>query len=177
MKPSTIVSRAPWGRSLRAVSFLATALLLGIALLEAFAIPRHLLGGWPWAAATFLPLLILFASLLFAVRSYSLENNMLRVRRLFWHTDISLNSLTSAWASPEAMSGSLRLFGNGGLYSITGIFRNARLGTYRAFATDPRCAVVLELSPRKVVITPEDPDSFVRHLQPLCPSAVTSNRS
>lgn len=163
--------RALWGRPLKAVSAVATALLLGIAALEAVVLPRHLLGGWPWLVATFLPLLILAGSLPFVVRGYVLSPGRLQVQRLLWRTEIPLESLSRAWASPEATSGSLRLFGNGGLFSFTGLFRNKRLGTYRAFFTDATRAVALELPGRNVVVSPESPAEFLAQLQRLCPSA------
>src|SRR5688572_4245788 len=130
MSNPTSAFRAPWGQPLKLVSLFATVLLVGISTLEAFVLPRQLLGGWPWLVGTFMPLLILVASLLFVVRGYSLSPGLLHVQRLLWSTKIPLESLRSAWASPDATSGSLRLLGNGGLYSSTGIFRNSRLGTY-----------------------------------------------
>ena len=59
------------------------------------------------------------------------------------------------------MRGSVRVFGNGGLFSITGRFWNRKLGWYRAYATDPSRAVVLRYPKRTVVITPHDPQHFI----------------
>jgi hypothetical protein len=53
------------------------------------------------------------------------------------------------------------LFGNGGLFSFTGLFRNRSLGTYRAFLTDLHRTVVLHFSKRTVVLSPSAPDDFV----------------
>ena len=170
--PSTFT--APWGTFVRSVSAGATVLLAGIAVLEARVIPRDLLGGWPWWLGVSLPAAILLISLLFVVRGYSLGAGVLYIQRLLWQTELPLESLQAAWASPDAMSGSLRLFGNGGLYSLTGLFRNSRLGNYRAFATDPKRAVVLELERRKVVVTPDSPVDFLRQLQLVCPRATVS---
>ncbi len=46
------------------------------------------------------------------------------------------------------MRGSLRLFGNGGMFSITGLYRNRALGNYRAFVTDLKKTVVLRFMKR-----------------------------
>ncbi|MGD9599211.1 MAG: PH domain-containing protein [Steroidobacteraceae bacterium] len=62
---------------------------------------------------------------------------------------------------PGEMRGSVRLFGNGGLFAITGWFWNRRLGRYRAFATDPDRAVLLEFARGKVLVTPHDPQAFI----------------
>jgi hypothetical protein len=149
----------------------STVLLVAISALQAAVLPRHLLGGWPWLIGTALPLLVPLVSALFVIRGYTVEPAMLRVQRLLWHTDVPLDGLQTAWASPEAMSGSLRIFGNGGLYSLSGHFRNSRLGKFRAFAMDPQNAVVLEFPDRKVVVTPESPQEFLRQLGLVCPAA------
>lgn len=164
--------RAPWSRLLILISWGAGGLLTAIAVLEAVAIPRHLLGGWPWLAATGVPLLIVVGCALFVVRGYALSPGTLHVQRLLWRTRIPLDGLHAAWASPDAMAGSIRLFGNGGLFSFTGLFRNRTLGKYRSFATEPRLAVVLELPQRKVVVTPESPQLFLEHLELVAPGAV-----
>lgn len=169
MSDPTSTFAAPWGRWLKVMSLAGTALLGGVALLQVVVLPRDLLGGWPWLTGTFLPLGILAVCPLFVVRGYSLSPGRLHVQRLLWETVVPLDSLRSAWAAPDAMSGSLRLFGNGGLFSITGLFRSPRLGSYRAFVTDPRLAVVLDLGDRKVVVTPESPDAFLAQLQLVCP--------
>ena len=67
----------------------------------------------------------------------------------------------SVEADPNAMRGSLRTCGNGGLFCFAGAYWNKRLGSYRAFATDPSRSVVLRFSDRVVVMTPERPAEFV----------------
>ena len=68
------------------------------------------------------------------------------------------------------MRRSLRVWGNGGLYSVTGIYQNAALGRYRAFVTDPGQAVVLELPGRRIVISPADPPPFLQGLTAWFPA-------
>ncbi|MFN7139357.1 MAG: PH domain-containing protein, partial [Limisphaerales bacterium] len=86
------------------------------------------------------------------------------IHRLGWVTKFNLGELQSFAADPTAMDGSIRLFGNGGLFAFTGLFRNKKLGNYRAFATDPKRAVVLRLKERVIVVTPDDPFRFVEVL-------------
>ena len=59
------------------------------------------------------------------------------------------------------MEGSLKTMGNGGLFSFSGSFRNKRLGSYRALATDTRRCVVLKFDHKVIVITPDKPKDFV----------------
>jgi hypothetical protein len=115
------------------------------------------------------PLLLLAGALLFIVVSYEVDAGTLRVRRLLWSTSISLDRLEGAWCDPSAMSVSLRIFGNGGLYSITGFFRNPTLGNYRAFVTDPKKAVVLRIASKVVVVSPAEPRAFLEQLLALVP--------
>jgi hypothetical protein len=82
------------------------------------------------------------------VRGYTVTSDTILVQRLFWTTRLPLAGLQSARFEPEAMRWSIRTFGNGGLFSFTGCFRNKLLGAYRAFVTDPRRAVVLRYSGR-----------------------------
>ena len=77
-------------------------------------------------------------------------------------------SRASVWSQrrfePDAMRGSIRTFGNGGAFSFSGFYYNKRLGSYRAFVTDPRRAVVLRYATRRVVLSPAAPDDFVGDL-------------
>jgi len=158
---------APWPAGLWVTSFLATGLL---AVTGYFAVQTIVQKASDPIAETFgavmaatLPLIALGAAL-FVVRGYDLGTRELRIRRLLWSTRIPLDGLSAAAHDPAAMRRSMRLFGNGGLYSYTGLFRSRELGRYRAFVTDPKRAVVLKLPKRTVVISPASPESFLQHL-------------
>lgn len=84
---------------------------------------------------------------------------------MLWTTRIPLKGLKAIRAEPEAMRGSLRLCGNGGLFSFTGWFHNKGLGLYRAFVTHTRRTVVLCLATRTLVVSPADPEAFVRDVE------------
>lgn len=62
------------------------------------------------------------------------------------------------------MRGSLRICGNGGIFSFSGWFWNKRLGAYRALVTDGAKTVVLRFDKRKWVVSPDAPEEFVREL-------------
>lgn len=78
---------------------------------------------------------------------------------------MDLTDLQSVEVDPRAMTKSIRLIGNGGLFCFAGLFKNKHLGKYRAFATNPRNAVVLRFSHRTVVVTPEEPESFAEAIE------------
>ena len=108
-----------------------------------------------------LPLAIILICAVFTVRGYSITNNALLIDRLFWTTRIPLTEFQSAKFDPDATRGSIRTFGNGGFFSFTGYFRSKELGSYRAFMTDRRRAVVLRFLDRVVVVSPDRPQDFV----------------
>jgi Bacterial PH domain len=152
--------RAPWSKSLIVASTFATLVCLG-AVYALWTLPaepsfeplRFWLGS--------LPLAIIFICALFAVRSYSITNDALLIDRLFWTTRVSLNGLQAVRFDPAATHRSIRTFGNGGFFSFTGYFRNKQLGSYRAFMTDRRHAVVLRFRSSVIVISPDRPEDFV----------------
>ena len=102
---------------------------------------------------------------LFTVRGYDVTPDGLYVRRLFWRTRIELAGLREARFDPEALKGSIRLWGNGGLFAFCGLFRNKKLGNFRLFATNLRQFVVLAGRERNVVVTPSNPEEFIRQVR------------
>jgi hypothetical protein len=111
-----------------------------------------------------LTLAIILLSALFTVRGYSITNDALLIDRLFWTTRIPLTELQSVKFDPAATHRSIRTFGNGGFFSFTGHFRNKELGSYRAFMTDRRRAVVLRFPASVIVISPDRPEDFVNRI-------------
>ena len=156
---------APWSASLWVVSLLSVAILLLVCGSIAALVPAWPWGGLPRLLGIYLPLVILLGSALFVIRGYEFDSTELRIQRLLWVTTIPLGGLERAWYDPTSLFRSLRLFGNGGLFSISGLFWNRNLGRYRAFATHPKRAVVLDFGNRKVVVTPEDPERFLKELR------------
>ena len=137
-----------WGTSLKLMTLLALV-VVGFVL---YKVPRP---------ATFAIVAGLLAiSALFMVRNLELAGSQLVIHRPGWAKRYDLSALQDVKVAPDAMQGSLRIFGIGGLFSYVGLFRNSRLGWYRAYATDQRRAVVLRFPDTTVVVTPHDPDAF-----------------
>ncbi|QCS49325.1 hypothetical protein FEK30_07660 [Picosynechococcus sp. PCC 11901] len=156
---NSLFFKAPWSQTLITITILVCVVLLAMVLL--FLIlglqqqnPYFLL----WII---LPIGIVVMTALFMVRGYHLDGDRLYVERLGWRTEIALENLESATYDPTAMDGSLRLFGNGGLFAFTGKFWNKNLGHYNAYATAVRLAVVLKWPNQTIVVTPEKPEQFV----------------
>jgi hypothetical protein len=166
---------APWPASLKLVSAVATLVLAGITVALYRAVPRGTAAPYAEAFGNFtvlLPAVIVAIAALYVVTGYELDDTTLYVRRLLWATPVPLGGLRHAWHDPSAMYRSIRLFGNNGLYAVTGIYQNSTLGRYRAFLTDRAQAVVLQLGSRVVVVSPAHPRAFLGQLASRFPHAV-----
>ncbi len=164
-------SAAPWPVSLKVTSAAGSLLLLAVAYGALKAVPptgfAHAFGS----VVACVPPAIALVGALFVVRGYEIDRTRLCIHRLLWSTVIRLDGLKRACEDPEAIRCSGRVFGNGGLFSFTGLYQNKKLGRYRLFATDPARAVVLLLPQRIIVVTPAAPQAFVGHVRRLFPSA------
>jgi hypothetical protein len=157
---------APWSRSLRLATVGSVAVLLVVMLAGLFMGPRQL----PlWRVAMVgVPGLVLLGALPFMVRGYVLTEKQIEVRRLGWSTVLPLAGLVAVTGEPEGLRGSVRLFGNGGLFGISGWFWNRRIGRFRAYATDPGRVVLLRYRDgNKVVVTPHDVQHFIVRVRTL----------
>lgn len=147
---------APWSRQLKILTSVFTLFLLGLPLILMNRAPEN--PPTIYLVSIWLPVAILLLSAPFAIRGFVIEDRRLLVLRPLWKTSVSLQDLESAEQDPQAMDGSIRTFGNGGLFGFIGLFRNKKLGRYRAFATDQKNAVVLRFPTHTLVITPDRPE-------------------
>jgi hypothetical protein len=150
--------KAPWSISLVLVSSLTTILCISVAVVLIWR--GHGMRRW----VALLPLAIVFGGALSTIRGYTVTPGAILVQRLLWTTRLPLADLQSAEFKPDVMRWSIRTFGNGGLFSFTGFFRNKALGAYRALVTDPHRTVVLRFATRTVVVSPSAPEEFVHDI-------------
>lgn len=80
-----------------------------------------------------------------SVRGYSIAEGRLLIHHPGWSTRIDLSRLVSADESPEGSFPSVRIGGIGGVFSSVGFFWNSLFGPYRAYATDGRRSVLLDM--------------------------------
>ena len=157
---------APWSRSVRAATGVSVA-VLGLILLAGLLTGPRQLAVWRLAMVG-VPLVLLLGALPFMVRGYVLTESHIEVRRLGWSSILPLAGLVAVTGEPEGLRGSVRLFGNGGLFGISGWFWNRRIGRFRAYATDPGRAVLLRYRDgTKVVVTPHDVQHFIVRVKTL----------
>lgn len=138
---------APWDKTLKIMTTVVCIILIVISIL----IP-----GW----YGFLPTLLIVACLFLGVQGYSIRDGQILIHRLGWSTRYPLSELTEATVNPQAMVGSIRTFGIGGLFGYIGYFRNTILGKYLAFVTDSKKCLVLGFGEKRVVISPDAPEEM-----------------
>ena len=155
---------APWSPLLKLTSVGTTLLLAGLGGWLAHVVPLYGASHPAALVAMVLAPAILLGALLFVVNGYAIHDRELRIRRLLWQTSIDLSGLRSANPDALLLRGSLRIAGNGGVFSFSGYFWNRRIGRYRAFVTDWKRAVVLQLPRQIIVVSPSDPAAFVQYL-------------
>lgn len=152
--------RAPWSRAVKIITAVVIALTLALNAMPFLGRPALGL-----VAADTMAWGVLLFCLFFSVNGFSVRNGQLLVHRLGWATKFDLAKLSGFEVNPHAMMGSIRLFGNGGIFCFIGHYRNAVIGRYRAYVTDQANAVVLEFGERKIVVSPDDPQAFVETLR------------
>jgi hypothetical protein len=167
---------APWPTSLKTSSVIGGALLAGVGYAAYRAVPPFGFAHTFGSLVACVPPAIALLALFFVVLGYEIGPGVVRVRRLLWTTAIPLGALESARHDAGAIKGSLRVFGNAGLFSFTGVYQNSRLGRFRLFATDPASAVVLRGGGRVVVVTPTAPHAFVAAVTALATAPAPPRR-
>jgi len=157
--------KAPWSRTLRITTIVLTIALCGFSV-AGFAIGLNRSSVWQQALAV-LPLIGIALAAVFLVRGYTLTEQQVEVKRLFWRSRLPIAPLTSIDGNTEAMRRTIAIAGNRGFFSYSGIFWSRAIGIFRALATDPSRAVVLQYPKRKVVVTPHDPQQLIMRVRTL----------
>ncbi len=109
------------------------------------------------------PLGIIFFGIMSSlIKAYTVAPDGVYVLFPTRHVRFGFKGLQSIEADPEAMVGTYRMI-NGGFFCFGGKnCRNKRLGRFSAYATDYKHAVVMRYKDHTAVITPEDPELFIK---------------
>jgi hypothetical protein len=135
----------------------------GIVLIFLLAVVYELNAGRPLSAIALVGLVLIGA--LFSVQGYSVVDGKLLVHRGGWANTFDLKELRSVEVSPNVIIGSVSLCSTRGFFGLAGYLRNATLGRYRAYVTDGRKAVVLDIGGQKVVLSPDQPEEFAESVR------------
>lgn len=108
---------------------------------------------------------IVLGSAASGIYGYSIQDGKLKILRLGWSKNIKLSEIIKVEVKPNAMLGSFRRFGIGGLFGYIGYFSNSILGRYKAYATHTKQTVVIYVKNEQIVISPDNPKEFVASLK------------
>lgn len=160
--------RAPWDILMSIITIAVIVLLVGL----------NIITGSISGTPTVIAIAAVLGCAAFGVFGYSIQDRKIKVLRLGWSKDISISDIQSVNFVPNAMMGSIRTFGNGGVFGYIGHFRNGILGNYQAYVTHRRKTVVIRTTENKhIVISPDDPEQFVSTLNKYLTSADLSNQT
>jgi hypothetical protein len=114
-----------------------------------------------WLVAP-LGLLILFAGYAWSPRGYTVHAHLIVVHRLIGNAPFPLAGLREARsAAKEDFSGTIRLFGSGGLFGYYGVFSRGNLGRASWYLTNRRSAVVVVTDAKTALCSPDDREAFL----------------
>ena len=152
-----------------AIKFITGLVLVMTAVMLIAAVKVHglLLGGAGLAT-------VVFFCYLYAPIAYEFTGDQLTVRfRMGQKIFPGVTGCETLTARPPM---GLRLWGNGGLFAATGIFWNKAYGVHRAYVTSARYQdyVLVETRTQKILISPENPEEFVRAWASSAPAAPAS---
>ena len=148
---------APWGKLLAGLTTVGTVAIGGAAIATAATMPVL-------AGALGATMLVCAAG---AVTGYRLEGDTLVIERVGRDKRVSLRGLTGVRHAKNLIDGALRV-GNGGLFVFSGYYWSSKLGWFRLHGNDILGrAVLLEIGEQKWMITPADPDAFVKAAEQL----------
>jgi hypothetical protein len=157
---------APPGNRVRLTAMLLVAIVIVMSAVDAWIVIVPAGAGTP-AVWLVLPGTAILWAVLFLVwrfsviRAYQVIGDELVVTRAFSSPRFPLTGLQTVHADRNAMSGALKLIGNGGLGAVSGRFRSRALGVFRAHVSNFDHAVVLRWPDQCLVVSPDRVQPFV----------------
>ena len=111
-------------------------------------------------------ILILAGCYYFRISSYSVTDDGIVIRRPFDMVVLKRDGLTDVCRiDGKSLRYSVRTFGIGGLFAITGKFWNRRYGDMTWYVTRTDRVVVLVFGQKKVLLSPDLPGEFLAALK------------
>lgn len=102
----------------------------------------------------------------FSPKNYSITDEYLIVNRLFSNKKIQLSSIQKIQElNNNELKWSIRTFGVGGLFGYFGKFWVGNLGSMTWYATKRNNAVLIETGTKKIIVTPDEQEAFIRELK------------
>lgn len=115
------------------------------------------------------PALLLF-SLLFAPLGYAIAPGQIRIRRPGFNLVVPISDVEAIRRVARKDLGLAVRVGVGGFFGTYGALITTRMGLMAAYITNSKSLVLIEKQGgRKLLISPSDPDDFVKHVRDAMP--------
>lgn len=148
-----------WSQSLKISTLLFILLITVVYLWVAHITPDYFVVGR--LLYLLLPLTVI-GSYLFAPKSAALSNDAIIINRPVMPVRIKMASVKNIEMLNNAdLNGALKLFGVTHMFGFMGFFKSKKLGRFIMYATKQEGYVLIE-GAKKYIITPENPEDFVR---------------
>jgi hypothetical protein len=161
-QPDRDFAPAPLGGRVRLITWLC---LPSIVVVDATIAAVLLLGRdppWPLWPSLFIGPAVIGAVWYGAlVRRYRLREDEIVIERVWLTARLPLAGLLAVESDRDALRGARKIMGNDGLGAYAGRFRSQKLGKFRAYVSDPDCAVVLRWPDRCLVVSPSQTGEFI----------------
>lgn len=159
---------SPWGARVRILTSVVAVIFLGFSMFTAFNPEVSQSQVW---GLRFLPALIFLVMNLvmapYLVLGYEVSAGEISIRRLGWVKRIPLTGISSVTCDPLALRGATKIIGNDGYLAMIGLFKSKKMGFFRAFVTDGSRVVILKWQDKTILISPDEPQTFIQSLEAL----------
>lgn len=153
---------APWSDTLRLMSLGGSAVIVLAAVLATMK-----RAWWIRITAIIVAAAFLIGSWGFAPGGYRVDAAHVTVVRPLKSVSIDRQSIRGVRPFEDADSeGMTRTAGNGGLFGYYGEYKSDKLGSHVWYVTDMSRRVVLETADGVVVVSPDDPEKFIKAVRP-----------
>jgi hypothetical protein len=150
-----------YDRTTKIVSAIVSAFLLVVAL----AVQQAMV-----AAVSLVMVALAYA---FSPRGYTVSEGAIVVRRLIGDVRFPLERVREARrADAGDLAGTIRLWGNGGMFGYYGLFRTSRLGRCWWYLTNRRNTVVVITEAKTALFSPDDVEGFLAAVRASAPTLV-----
>ncbi len=114
---------------------------------------------------------IIIVSYLYSPRGYAISDGAIVIKRLVGNVRLPLEAVReSRRTTAEDLSGTLKLWGNGGLFGYYGLFRTSKLGKCSWYVTNRGNTVVVVTAAKTAIFSPDDVDGFLAAIQAAAPA-------
>ena len=160
--PDRDFTPAPQGGRVRFITWLCIASVVVVDAMIATVLLLERDPPWPvWPSLLIGPAIIAAVWYGALIRRYRLLGDEIVIERRWLTVHLPLAGLTVVETDREALRGAWKLWGNDGLGAYAGRFRSRKLRNFRAYVSDPDCAVVLRWPDRCLVVSPAQPGEFI----------------